>query len=140
MNKNFTCITAPVYHPCNFLDSFYFYTYLNLVSATFYQIFIFHQMLALQKLWKMFFISSKKLFTFLRYSIFCISVFPSFFSVSHCFRGWSKKNRKVYDVIKCLNENLRTHFVWYFEKEIRYGIETLSIDRKIIMQKMWTKS
>ena len=39
----------------------------------------FHQMIALQKLWKMFFISSKKLFSFSRYSKFCIFVFPSFF-------------------------------------------------------------
>ena len=53
--------------------------YLKLVSAIFYQIFIFHQTIALQKLWEMFFISYKKLFLFLRYSNFCISVFPSFF-------------------------------------------------------------
>ena len=51
---------------------------LKLVSAIFYQIFISHQMIALQKLWKMLFISSKKLFLFSRYSDFCISVFPSF--------------------------------------------------------------
>ena len=50
---------------------------LKLVSAIFYQNFIFHQMIALQKLWKMFFISSKKLFSFLRYLDFCIFVFPS---------------------------------------------------------------
>ena len=40
----------------------------------------FHQMLGLQKLWKMLFISSKRLFSFLRYSIFrnfCPS-FPHF--------------------------------------------------------------
>ena len=42
----------------------------------------FHQifMIALQKLWKMLFISSKKLFSFSRYSNFCISVFSSFFT------------------------------------------------------------
>ena len=34
-------------------------------------------MIALPKLWKMFFISSKKLFSFSRYSSFC-SFFPSF--------------------------------------------------------------
>ena len=51
---------------------------LKLVSAIFYQIFVSHQMIALQKLWKMFFISSKKLFSFSKYSNFCISVFPSF--------------------------------------------------------------
>ena len=39
---------------------------LKLVSTIFYQIFIFHQMIALQK-WKMFFISSKKLFSFLKF-------------------------------------------------------------------------
>ena len=37
----------------------------KLVSAIFYQVFVFHQMIALQKLWKMFLISSKKLFSFL---------------------------------------------------------------------------
>ena len=51
---------------------------LKLMSTIFYQIFIFHQMIALQKLWKMFFISSKKLFSFLRYLNFYIFVFPSF--------------------------------------------------------------
>ena len=53
--------------------------YVKLVSAIFYWIFIFHQMIALQKLWKMFFISSKKLFSFSKYCNFCILVFPSFF-------------------------------------------------------------
>ena len=52
--------------------------YLKLVSAIFYEILILHQMIVLQKLWKMFFISSKKLFSFSRYSNFCISTFPSF--------------------------------------------------------------
>ena len=48
------------------------------ISAIFYQIFIPHQMVAFQKLWKIIFISSKKLFSFLRSSNFCISTFPSF--------------------------------------------------------------
>ena len=121
---------------------------LKLVSAIFHQMFIFYQMIALQKLWKTFFISSKKLFSFLTYLNFCIFVFPSFFPVSHCFRGWSKKNLKIYEVINCLYKNLITHFVWYLEKEIRCGIEILSIDRILnrehfygkIMQKMCTKS
>ena len=71
---------------------------LKLLFTIFYQIFISHQMIVLQKLWKMFFISSKKLFSFSKYSNFCISAFPSFSPVSHCFRGWSKINLKVYDV------------------------------------------
>ena len=44
-----------------------------------YQIFIFHQIIALQKLRKVFFISSKKLFSFSRYSNFC----NFFLSFSH---------------------------------------------------------
>ena len=80
-----------------------------------------------------------------------IFVFPSsplFHPVNHCFRVCSKINLNVYDVISSLNKNLITHFVWYLEKQNRYGIETLSIDRVLnkeqfyenIMQKMCTKS
>ena len=115
--------------------------------AIFYKIFVFHQMITLQKLWKMFFISSEKLCLFSRYSNVCISVFPFFLLVSHCCRGCSKINLKVCDIINCLNKNLITHFVWFREKEKRYDIETLSIDRVLnkehiygkIMQKMCTK-
>ena len=46
------------------------------MCVIFYLFFIFHKMIALQKPWKMFFISSKKLFLFSRYSSFCIFVFP----------------------------------------------------------------
>ena len=92
---------------------------LKLVSAIFYQIFIFHQIIALQKLWKMFFISSKKLFWFSRYSNFCIFVLV-------------QKIILVYDVIICLNKSLIiTHFVWHREKEVRCDIETLLVDREL---------
>ena len=50
----------------------------KLVSVIFYQIFISDHTIALQKLRKMIFVSSKKLFSFLRNSNFCNSVFPSF--------------------------------------------------------------
>ena len=120
---------------------------LNGCVCYFYQIFIFYQMIALQKLWKMFFISSGKLFSFLRYSNFCIFIFPSFFPCQP-FRGWFKKNLKVYGVINCSNKKLITYFVWYLEKEIRCDIETSSIGRVLnkehfyekIMQKIFTKS
>ena len=99
------------------------------------------QMIALQKLWKMFFISSKKLFLFSRYSNFCIFIFPSFFPVSHCFRGLFKKNHeKVYDVINCLNKNLVTHHVWYLEKEIKCDIENLSFDRVLSTEHFYKKT
>ena len=51
---------------------------LKLASAIFIKFLFLHQMIVLQKLWKMLFISSKKLFLFSRYSNFCISVLPSF--------------------------------------------------------------
>ena len=118
-------------------------TLLKLVSTIFYQIVIFHDMIALQKLWKTFFISSKKLFPFSRYSQFCIFVFPS-----TALAVASRKILKVCDVTNCLRKNWITHFVRYFEKEIRCDTETLSIDWELIkehfygkiMQKIGTKS
>ena len=121
---------------------------LKLVSAIYYQKFIFHQMIALQELWKLFFISSKSSFRSRDIKIFVYSSSPLFSLVSHCFRGWFKKNRKIYVVINCLNKNLLTHYVWYLEKKTRCGTETLFIDRVLntehfygkIMQKMCSKS
>ena len=51
---------------------------LKLVSTIFIKFLFFHQMIVLQNLRKMLFISSKKLLSFSRYSIFCISVLNSF--------------------------------------------------------------
>ena len=48
---------------------------LTLVSAIFYQIFIYHQMIVLQEIWKIFLNSSKDFFSL---SSFCVFVFPSF--------------------------------------------------------------
>ena len=57
-------------------------------------------------------------------------VFPSsplFLPVIHCFKGCSKINVKVTDVINCLNKNFITHFAWYLEKEKRYDIKTFRV-------------
>ena len=51
---------------------------LKLVSAISVNFYFFHQMIILQNLWKMLFISSEKLFLFWRYSNFCVSIFPFF--------------------------------------------------------------
>ena len=103
---------------------------LKLVSAIFYQIFIFHQMIAFQKLKNVFLFHLKNPFCSRDIQIFIFPSFPLFLPVSHCFRVWSKINPKVYDIINCLNKNLMTHFVWYLGKEKRYDIETLSISIK----------
>ena len=106
----------------------------------------FRRMIALQKLKKMLFISSKELFSLSRYSFFCISVLPSFSTCRPLLRGWSKINLKLHEVINCLSKISRTHFVWYLEKEKTYDIETLSIDgvsdeeQRKIMQKIGSKS
>ena len=123
-------------------------TALKLVSATFCQIFIFHQIIALQKLWKMFLFHLNSSFRSRHILIFVLPSSSLFLPVSHCIRGWSKISLQVYDIINCLNKNLITHFVWYLEKEKRYDIKTLSIDRVLnkenfygkVMQKMCTKS
>ena len=120
---------------------------LKFVSTIFYQIFNSHELIHLQKLWKKLFL----LKSFFHSRDIWILVFPAsplFLPVRHCFRGWSKINLKVYDVISCLNKNLPTHFVWYLEKAKSYEIETLSIDRVLnrehfygkVVQKMCTKS
>ena len=64
---------------------------------------------------------------------------PLFLLVGHCFRGWSKINLKVYDITNCLNKNLITYFVWYLEKERRYDIESLFIDRLLNKQHFYRK-
>ena len=117
----------------------------KLVSTTFYHIFISHQMITIQKLWKRSFHLNK----YFNSQDIHIFVFPSsllFLPVSHCLRGWLKINLRVYDVTKCLNMNFITHFVCHFEKEKRYDIETFSTDRVLnkehfywkIMHKMCT--
>ena len=49
----------------------------SLCQLFFIKFLFFREMIGLQKLWKMFFISLKKLFSFSRYSNFCV-FFPSF--------------------------------------------------------------
>ena len=128
------------------LKAFYCWRLFNLkLVSIFYQIFIFQQMIALQKLWKMF--HQKSSFHSKDIQIFVFSSSPVFFPVSHCLRAWSLKNLKVYDVTNYLKKNLIKHFAWYREKEIRYDTETLSIDRELnkelfygkIMQEMCFK-
>ena len=79
----------------------------KLVSAIFYQIFISNQMTVLQ----CFLFHLKSSFSSRDIQIFVFPSFPLFLSVSHCFRGWSKINLKVYNVINCLNKNLIKYFV-----------------------------
>ena len=122
--------------------------FLKLVSIIFYQFFIFHQMITLQKLWEMFLFHLKNSFCYqdIQFIVFLSS--PLFLPVHHCFRGCLKINFEVCDIINCLIKNLITNFIWYLGKEKRYDIETLSNDRVLnkenlygkIMQKMFTKS
>ena len=92
-------------------------------------IFIFTLNDSLLKTEKCFLFHLRILFRSQDIQIFVCPSSPLFLPVGHCFRVWSKMNLKVYDVINCLNKNLVTHFVWYHEKEKRYDIQTLSIDR-----------
>ena len=106
-------------------------------------------MIVFQKLWKIFFISSKNLFSFSRYSNFCIFAFPYFSPCQSLLE--SLIQYKDSDFVNCLNKNLIIHFVWYLEKEKRYDTEPLAtvlnntvLNKKHfygkIMEKMYTKS
>ena len=114
----------------------------------FHQIFIFSPNYNPSKTEKCFLFHLKGSFRSRDIQFFVFLSFPLFLPVGYCFRGWSKINLKVHDVINCLNKNSITHFVWYLEKEKRYDIETLSIDGvsvrkyfyKKIMQKVCSKS
>ena len=82
----------------------------------------FHQTIALEKLWEILFISSKKLFLILKIFRFLYSPLPLFSLVISYSRRWLKINLKVSDVINCLNKNWKTHClvssegkkVWYW--------------------------
>ena len=78
---------------------------LKLVSPIFQQIFIFHQMIAFQKIWKIFLLHLKNSFHSWDIQIFVFPSSPLFLPVSHYFRAWSKINLKVYNIINCLNKN-----------------------------------
>ena len=96
---------------------------LKLVSAIFYQIFIYLQIIALKKNEKCFLFHLKSSFRSRDIQIFVFPSSPLFPPVSHCFRGWSKINLKVYNVINCPNKNLIIHFFWYLEKGKRYALK-----------------
>ena len=81
--------------------------------------FIFYQKKAVQKLWKMGFISSRKLFLFLRYSIFCC-FFP-FLSIVSRFKGSNHKKDFSKHVLQ-LKERLVTsykHFLFFIILSIK---------------------
>ena len=74
--------------------------FLRLVSVIFHEVFIFHQLIALQKLWniKCSLLHLQSSFHSRDIQIFIFSSSPLFLHVSHCFRSWFKKGLKVYDV------------------------------------------
>ena len=77
----------------------------------------FHRMVAHQKLWKMFFISSKKLFLFSRYSNFCNFSLP--FQTFQIQKGKRKRNNLWCHELVCIN---------------------LQMKLKLILKRQWKKS
>ena len=74
-----------------------------LLKACAHYFLFFHQMIAIQKLWKMLFISCKNSFHSQDIQIFVFPSSPPFDLVGHCFSGWLKKNLKGYDVINFIS-------------------------------------
>ena len=79
-------LSADFVEPINLLGLYLSFNWLiqslRLVSA----IFLYQQMVALKKITKMLFISSRSFALFSRYSYFCISLIPFFPFGSHCLR------------------------------------------------------
>ena len=100
---------------------------LKLVPAIFYQFLFLHQIITFENYEKWFLFHLNSSFRSRDIQIFVFPSSPLFLSAGRCFRGWSKINLKVYDVINHLNKNLIRDFVWYHQKEKRYDIEILSI-------------
>ena len=97
-----------------------FHVFIKLLSVIFWEIFIFHQMIVLQKLRKMFLISSKNFFLFLRYSNFCISVFHSFSLCQPLLYRLLEDKFSSWWRLQLSKKELNTHIVWYLEKENKY--------------------
>ena len=91
--------------------------FLKLVSAIFYEIFYFHQMIVLKNYKKCFLFHLKSSFHARDIQICGFSSSSLFLPVSHCFTCWSKNNLKVYDVINGLNKNSVTHFFYILGKK-----------------------
>ena len=66
----------------------------KLLSAIFYQIVVFNQMIALEKLWKCFSVDLKSSFCSRDIQIFVFPTSPLFLPASHCVKGCSKINLK----------------------------------------------
>ena len=79
----------------------------------------FHQMRVLQNLWKIFFIPSKKLFSFSKYSNFCNFSLP--FHTFHIQKDKWKWNNLQCHELACINsqvqtlEQLKNHFILYHQ-------------------------
>ena len=85
---------------------------LKLVSAIFIKFyFFFTKWQPFKNFEKCFLFHLKSSFRSRDIQFFVFLSFPLFLPVGHCFRGWSKINLKVHDVINCLNKNSITHFV-----------------------------
>ena len=85
---------------CYLLYNFLWYNFekLKLVSAIFYQFFIFSPNASPSKTEKCFLFHLKSSFCSQDIQIFVFSSSPLFFPVSHRIRGWFNRNLKVYDV------------------------------------------
>ena len=132
-------------HIGNKLTTFPFYVKLEINSKrkvslrlfSFHLFFIFHQMIALQKLWKTLFIPSKKLFSILRYSNF--SNFFPFLSTLSKFKNTNESGITC-DVMNWLAEISRCNFWNNSKADLHYILhhQTWSGDTSPIKEVFWT--
>ena len=81
----------------------------------------------------------KNVFYFIAIAFFVLEIFKFLYFHPPLFFSLSVITLEI-DIINCLNRTSITYFAWYLEKEKRYDIETLSIDRALNKEHFYGKN
>ena len=98
-----------------------------------------HPIIALKKLWKILFVSSKKLFSFSRYSHFCISILTSFSFCQPLLEMTEDKSQSLW-CHQLAKQEFKNTYCLILEKEARSDIEIWSSDAALSKKHFYGKS
>ena len=101
-SRNFLLLKYPLSSKNKIAKSLSFFKLLLTVIS------IFHQLITLQKIWEMLFLSSKNLFVFSGYFCICFATFPHFPDLNKQLSNWHQKSvlNWLYKLVKVVKEPL----------------------------------